>query len=185
MDHRTRARRPIATDDVDGIEDAWRRERPETPVGSIGVVTRIRRIGKLLEDDRRRTLARLGIDAATLDLLSTLRRAGSPYRLSPGELARRTLVSAGAISQRVARAERAGLVRRDRSGPDGRSVLVTLTRSGHGLVERSVDELLRHEESLLGPLTARERAQLAGLLRTLLAGLTRAATSDRVRPDGR
>jgi DNA-binding MarR family transcriptional regulator len=160
------------TDGVDEIEQAWRRERPSTPVGSIGVLTRIRRIGKLLEDDRRRTLTRLGVDAATLDLLSTLRRAGSPYRLSPGEIAHRTLVSAGAISQRVARAERDGLVERVRSGRDGRSVLVTLTPAGHALVERTVDDLLRHEETLLAPLTSREQAQLAGRLRRLLAGLT-------------
>jgi DNA-binding MarR family transcriptional regulator len=158
-------------DGVDEIEAAWRRERPATPVASIGVITRIRRLGKLLDDERRRTLARLGIDAATLDLLSTLRRAGSPYQLSPGELARRTLVSAGAVTQRVARAERAGLVARLTRSGDRRSVLVSLTPAGHALVERSVDDLLRHEESLLDPLTAPERAQLAGLLRTLLAGL--------------
>lgn len=159
-------------DAVDQIAAAWRRERPATSVSSIGVITRIRRLGKLLDDDRRRTLARLGIDAATLDLLSTLRRAGSPYRLSPGQIARRTLVSAGAVSQRVARAEAHGLVERIRSREDGRAVLVTLTPAGHALVERTVDDLLRHEESLLAALTTRERAQLAGLLRTLLAGLT-------------
>lgn len=158
-------------DPVDEIEAAWRRERPGTPVASIGVVTRIRRLGKLLDDERRRTLARLGIDAATLDLLSTLRRAGPPYRLSPGQIAGRTLVSAGAVSQRVARAERDGLVARVRSGADGRSVAVTLTPAGHALVERSVDDLLRHEEALLAALSPSERERLTGLLRRLLADL--------------
>ena len=173
MTDATLAGGPPATDAVDEIENAWRRERPDTPVGSIGVLTRIRRLAKLLDDDRRRTLARLGIDAATLDLLSMLRRAGPPYHLSPGQLARRTLVSAGAMSQRLARAERAGLVGRLRSGTDGRGVLVTLTPAGNALVERSVDDLLRHEESLLAPLTAAERAQLTTLLRTLLAHLSK------------
>lgn len=194
MSEHSRGRRAAATDGVDEIADAWRRERPGTPVASIGVLTRIRRLGKLLDDDRRRTLARLGLDAATLDLLSTLRRAGPPYRLAPGEIARRTLVSAGAVTQRVARAERAGLVHRSREGgsregrsrdgrprealpgedrpaADGRSVTVTLTPAGHAVVERTVDALLHHEESLLAPLTERERARLADLLRTLLAGL--------------
>jgi DNA-binding MarR family transcriptional regulator len=163
----------IAADDADRIQRAWERERPGTPTASIGVITRIWRIGKLLADERRRTLARLGIDAATLDLLATLRRAGRPYRLTAGAIAERTLVSAGAISQRVARAEREGLVARERSGDDGRVTYVTLTAKGHALIERSVDDLLRYEESLLAALTPTQRDDLAELLRILLASLTR------------
>jgi DNA-binding MarR family transcriptional regulator len=163
-------------DAVDEIEAAWRRERPATPVASIGVVTRLRRLGKLLEDDRRRTLSRLGIDAATLDLLATLRRAGPPYRLSPGRISHRALVSAGAVSQRVARAEARGLVERVRSTRDGRGVEVTLTAAGQALVERTVDDLLHHEESLLATLTDEDRRQLAGLLRRLLSGLSAGTT---------
>jgi DNA-binding MarR family transcriptional regulator len=162
----------LAADDADRIQRAWDRERPGTPTASIGVITRIWRIGKLLADERRRTLARLGIDAATLDLLSTLRRAGQPYRLTAGAIAERTLVSAGAISQRVARAEREGLVARERSGDDGRVMYVTLTAEGHALIERSVDDLLRYEESLLSALTPAQRDDLAELLRILLASLT-------------
>ena len=45
-------------------------------------------------------------DAATLDLLSVLRRAGPPYQLTTRQLTEQTRVTAGAISQRVARAER-------------------------------------------------------------------------------
>lgn len=163
----------LPPDGVDRIQRAWERERPGTPAGSIGVITRIWRIGKLLADERRRTLARLGIDAATLDLLSTLRRAGPPYRLPAGTIAELSLVSAGAISQRVARAEREGLVRRKRSPADGRLSYVTLTAEGHALIERSVDELLRHEETLLSGLTAGQREDLSALLRILLASLQR------------
>jgi DNA-binding MarR family transcriptional regulator len=162
----------LPEDGVDQIQRAWERERPGTPAGSIGVITRIWRIGKLLADERRRTLARLGIDAATLDLLSTLRRAGRPYSLPAGALAGLSLVSAGAISQRVARAEREGLVRRERSPADGRLSYVTLTPAGHALIERSVDGLLRHEEALLSELTVGQREDLSTLLRILLAGLS-------------
>jgi DNA-binding MarR family transcriptional regulator len=163
---------PVRREDgVDRIQQAWLRERPGTPVESIGVITRIWRVAKILGDERRRTMARLGVDAGTRDLLSTLRRAGPPYRLSPTELARRSLVSAGAVSQRVARAEREGLVRRERSGEDGRGVVVELTPAGHALVERTVDDLLRHEETLLTALTPAQREQLSDLLRVLLADL--------------
>jgi DNA-binding MarR family transcriptional regulator len=160
------------TDGVDRIQQAWLRERPGTPVRSIGVITRIWRIAKLLDDERRRTHIRLGVDAATRDLLATLRRAGAPYRLSPSEIAKRVLISPGAVSQRVARAERDGWVRRLRPGTDGRAVLVELTLAGHALIERTVDELLTHEQSLLSALTEQQQEQLSDLLRALLRDLT-------------
>jgi hypothetical protein len=48
-------------DGVDRIQLAWTRERPGTPVESIGLITRIWHAGKLLAGEQRRTLARLGI----------------------------------------------------------------------------------------------------------------------------
>ena len=96
-------------DAVDEISAAWQRERPDLDTSSIGIVTRIWRIGRLLDRHRDRTLAELGIDASTLDLLSTLRRAGPPYALTPTTIAARTLLTTGAVSQRVAKAEAAGL----------------------------------------------------------------------------
>lgn len=147
------------------------------PVASIGVITRIWRAAKILGDERRRTLARLGIDAATLDLLSTLRRRGAPYTMTPAELKRSCLVSAGAITQRVARAESAGLVSAAR-GSGGRTTLVELTDEGHRLIEGSVERLLRHEERLIDHLTPAERAELTELLRTLLDGLIARSAGD-------
>ena len=88
------------------------------------------------------------------------------------DIAKQTLVSAGAVSQRVVRAERDGLVRRSRSGLDGRGVIVGLTDAGHALVESTVADLLRHEDDLLTGLTPAQRHQLADLLRLLLADLT-------------
>jgi DNA-binding MarR family transcriptional regulator len=161
----------VPRDDVDDIQEAWLRERPGTPVESIGVITRVWRIGKLLEDDRRKTMARLGMDPAARHLLATLRRAGPPYALPPGEIARRCAVSAGAISQQIARAEERGLVLRRKAEDDGRSVVVELTPEGHELIERTVDELLGHEETLLSGLSATQRSQLSDLLRVLLNDL--------------
>ncbi|RIQ34899.1 MarR family winged helix-turn-helix transcriptional regulator [Jiangella rhizosphaerae] len=162
-----------ADDGPDRIQAAWRRELPGVPAGSIGVITRIWRVGQLLADDRRRTLERLGIDNPTLDLLSTLRRSGPPYRLTPGQIAARSFVTAGAVSQRIARAEAAGLVRRERSAADGRSAVVVLTDEGRALNERVVAALLEHEETLLDGLDDAQRAALAELLKTLLGDLTR------------
>ncbi len=154
------------------IAAAWQRERPGVPVASIEIVTPIFRLAKLLADDRRRVLRDCGIDPATLDLLSVLRRSGPPYCLSTREIARRALVTAGAVSQRVSRAEREHLVERAAAGHGSRSVLVTLTAAGHALVERSVDQVLGREAELVRGLRADERAVLVGLLDRLLSDVT-------------
>jgi DNA-binding MarR family transcriptional regulator len=155
------------------IAAAWERERPGTPVDSIGIVTPLWRLAKLFADDRRRVLADAGVDPATLDLLSVLRRSGSPYELTTRELTRRTLVTAGAISQRVARAEAAGLVTRRTERDGSRAVVVGMTAGGHELVERTVDVVLTRESELLSPLSPRQQAVLAGQLQRLLDDVRR------------
>ncbi len=153
------------------IAAAWQRERPGTPTASIEIVTPLWRLAKLFTDDRARVLRAAGVDAATLDLLSVLRRSGPPYALTTRVLARRTLVTAGAISQRVTRAERDGLVRRS-PGPDGRrAVLVALTDAGHALVERSVDAVLGREADLVASLSEDDRTALAALLDRLFTAV--------------
>ncbi|MEV0399401.1 MarR family transcriptional regulator [Actinoallomurus sp. NPDC050550] len=166
-----------ARDAVDEIQHAWLRELPGVPVESIGVITRVWRAAKILGDERRRTLTRLGIDSATLDLLSTLRRAGPPYAMAPARLKDQCLVTAGAISQRVARAEAAGAVRAVRS-PGGRTLRVELTDAGHALIEGSVERLLSYEDDLIGHLSPAERDRLTELLRKLLDGLLERGHAD-------
>ena len=155
----------------EAIAAAWERELPGVPVSSISVITPLWRVAKALADDRRRTLHRLGIDPATLDLLSTLRRAGAPWSLTTRELTAQTLVTAGAISQRIARAEREGLVLRSPSDGGRRAVAVTLTTTGHELVERAVRHLLTHEETLLADLAADDRQALTRLLARITTSL--------------
>ncbi|MFI5525949.1 MarR family winged helix-turn-helix transcriptional regulator [Streptomyces platensis] len=165
---------------VEEIAAAWERERPGTPVSSIGIVTPIWQLAKLLGDDRRRVLTRAGVDPATLDLLSVLRRGGAPYTLTTRELGRRSMVTAGAVSQRVARAEREGLVTRRPGEGRPRTVLVELTPAGHELVEATVDQVLYREAELIDGLTPGQQTQLAGLLRILLQDTQRKLGDDRI-----
>lgn len=158
-------------DPVDAIALAWATERPGTNVGSIGIVTRIWHAAKLLGEDRTRTLTAASADTAILDLLSVLRRSGEPYRLTTRELADATMVSAGAISQRVARAERDGLVTRTTRADGSRKVDVELTPAGHAMVERLVDRVLGREAELVAHLSQAQQEELTTLLRLLLEGL--------------
>ena len=154
------------------IAAAWRRELPGVRTESIEIITPVWRIAKALADDRRRTLAALGVDPSTLDLLSVIRRAGPPYELTTREITRRTLVTPGAVSQRVARAERAGLVARASSSASRRAVAVRLTAAGHALIEATVSRLLDHEADLVSALAPAERAALTAFLAKLEQALT-------------
>ena len=161
-------------DRADQIARAWQREQPGVPVGSIGILTRIHQAAKLLADQRRRALTSIGMDAATLDLLSTLRRSGRPYRLSTRELSTRCLVTAGAITQRVDRAEREGLVRRLAAQRGSRMVPVELTDQGHRAVENAVGKLLTYEQTLVDGMDPKEQQELARLLAVFLQRLASA-----------
>ncbi|RFC74594.1 MarR family transcriptional regulator [Streptomyces sp. AcE210] len=174
----TRPEDPELAPSAADIATAWQRERPGTPTESIEIVTPIWWLAKLFTDDRNRALREAGIDAATLDLLSVIRRSGPPYILSTREIARRTLVTAGAISQRVARAERDGLVNRTPGTTGPRTVLVELTTDGHALIERSVDTVLGREAELVSGLSEHERPVLIGLLDKLMADVRQRTTHE-------
>ncbi|WP_308409480.1 MarR family transcriptional regulator [Streptomyces sp. A 4/2] len=100
--------------------------------------------------------------------MSVIRRSGPPYTLSTRQIAQRTLVTADAISQRVARAERSGFVRRGPGATGRRTVLVSLTAEGQTLIESSVDAVLGRESTLVAGLSKSERAVLIGLLEKLM-----------------
>lgn len=144
------------------IAAAWRRELPDVPTRSIPAVSAVKRVASVLRQTRERALQERDIDAATLDLLSTLRRAGDPYTLTTRELANRCLVTAGAISQRVARAERDGLV--ERRAASDRHVAIRLTIAGHTLVEESAAHVLEADEALVAVLDDTELSALEDLL---------------------
>ncbi|WP_156250267.1 MarR family winged helix-turn-helix transcriptional regulator [Pseudactinotalea terrae] len=144
------------------VAAAWQREMPGAATSSLPAIWLAKSVASRLRRTRERTLRELGIDGATLDLLSTLRRAGDPYALTTRELAMRCLVTAGAVSQRVARAEREGLVER-RPGA-GRSVDVLLTAAGHELVERSALQVLEADTATTAGLDPSELADLERLL---------------------
>ena len=162
------------------IVAAWQRERPLDDVSSIRVVTPIWRLAAALERERSRTLAAFGLDQGRLDVLGALRRAGTPYRLTAGELTRRCRVTPGATTQRVQRLEQDGYVERVREEHDRRTVQVALTRGGSAKLDEVFAAVMAADEGVLAPLSTGDRASLERILGRWLseAGLD-AATPDR------
>lgn len=154
-------------DEVDGLVEAWRRERPDLDFGPMEVLSRVSRLSTLLDRARRTAFSGHGIENWEFDVLAALRRAGAPYRLSPGHLLRETLVTSGTMTNRVDKLAERGLVTRLPDPADRRGVLVQLTDEGKRRVDGAMTSLLDEEARLLAALTAPDRRELADLLRRL------------------
>jgi len=150
-------------DEVDNLVAAWRRERPDLDVGPLEVLSRVTRLA------RRAAFAGHDLEAWEFDVLAALRRTGAPYALSPGQLVTQTLVTSGTMTNRIDRLADRGLVERRPDPDDRRGVQVRLTEAGRTRVDAALADLLGREGTLLAGLTPRQRAQLADLLRRLLA----------------
>lgn len=159
-------------DHVEAILEQWARERPDLDHSPVAVVGRLSAAARLVDVRLRENFARHDLDGAGYDVLATLRRSGPPYRLTPGELMRTAMVTSGAITQRLDRLERRGLVTRRAADDDGRSVHVTLTPAGRDLVDEVLPGHLATEERILAGLTPEQRRALADGLRALLDSLT-------------
>ncbi|MBS2936531.1 MarR family transcriptional regulator [Nocardioides sp. J2M5] len=156
-------------DEVDDLVEAWGRERGDLDLAPVEVFSRISRLARHLDLARRDAFTAHGIESWEFDVLAALRRAGTPYELSPGKLLRETLVTSGTMTNRVDRLAARNLVERLPDPKDRRGVLVRLTIEGKSAVDGAFEALLRAEADLLADLPEAERAQLAGLLRSLLA----------------
>lgn len=151
-------------DHVGVILEQWAAERPDLDVSPMGVIGRLHRLAAVLDQRLRPVFADAGLGDGDFDVLATLRRAGAPHELGPGVLAERTMVTSGAVTKRVDRLEREGLVTRTVAAHDARARVVRLTEAGLAVVDRLVAEHVANEHRLLAGLTPAERTRLADLL---------------------
>jgi DNA-binding MarR family transcriptional regulator len=158
-------------DEVDRIVAAWRHERPDLDFAPLEVLSRIDRLARHLDRARRAAFTAADMEPWEFDVLSALRRAGSPYELSPKALLRQTLVSSGTMTNRVDRLASRGLVSRRTDPRDGRGILVTLTPAGRAAVDTAIADLVGAEHEILDAIGDTDQEALAGVLRRLILGL--------------
>ena len=116
----------------------------------------------------KKVLSRYGIDRSGLDMLATLRRAGSPYQATPTQLYKALVLTSGAITNRIDSLEREGLVERRAISEDRRSISVALTKKGIQVIDTVMNEHLANEASIVAHLSGAEKRYLAKLLKKIL-----------------
>ncbi|WP_030148925.1 MarR family winged helix-turn-helix transcriptional regulator [Mycetocola saprophilus] len=169
---------PETPDHVDRIQAAWAAERPDLDVSPLGVIGRLHRVGSFLMVDILANYARFGLGEGDFDVLATLRRAGTPFERSPSDLAHNTMVTTGAMTKRVDRLERAGLITRRTAEGDARGRVIALTLAGKELIDAAYTAHVAEEQRLLAGLDAQDRADLERILSGWLRRIEAERTPD-------
>jgi DNA-binding MarR family transcriptional regulator len=166
-------KRRVQQDFIDMILDRWARERPDLDVSPMGVIGRISRACRVLEEEMSNIFSAYGLNRGEFDVLAALRRAGIPYRLKPTELSSDLMVTSGGMTNRLDRMDKSGLIVRQPDPTDRRGVLVCLSEHGRRLVDEILGAYVENQHRLLGSLDQADRDALANILRKLLLPLER------------
>lgn len=160
----------MATDSVDRMIQAWAKRDPDLDASPLEVVGRLLLCARHCERAIVAALQPLGLSYGDFDVLNTLRRRGDERGTNPSDLAASVLITTGAMTARLDRLERSGLIERAADPADRRGVLVRLTERGETLAEESLRAVLAADLAFLEPLDRRQRdAMAAGMRRLLLA----------------
>lgn len=168
-----------ARDSIAAFVRAWKRERPDLDPWPLSILGRINRLSGHLLRRAEEWLAPFGLGWESFSLIVTLRRAGPPFELRPSDFYRESLLTSGAITNRIDRVEAVGLVRRVPDPKDRRGVIVRLTPQGRELADRAIEHHFAALTKLLSALSAAERETLARLLCKLLCSIEKSERQSR------
>ena len=153
------------------MTDEWAREYPSLDSDVMATVDALLQAAKLLEKNRLAPFAaRFGLQKGEFDVIATLRRSGEPYELTPTDLYEGLLMTSSAITSRLDRLERTGLVERRPDRSDRRGIRVRLTPKGLQLVNEMVPLHVANEQEALANLDKTERSELERLLGKVIQG---------------
>lgn len=145
----------------------WRRERPDVDPAGIGICGAVWRAAERLRRGVLANLAEHDLDFAGFDVIMTLRRQGRNQALSPSALAKEMMLSTSAMTNRLDRLEKRGLIERMRDPDDRRGLKIVLSNQGFDLVDGIFASHVRTVEKMLAPLDKKDRARLSGLLQSI------------------
>jgi DNA-binding MarR family transcriptional regulator len=132
-----------------------------------GIVDRIGGINRRIKRGMETTLNEHGLSHPDWQVLTSL-RLGATHRSSPGALAGDLELSSGAMTSRLDRLEKEGLVKRLPDPEDRRGIVVELTEKGQQAWDTAASVQGRKEAFFASALSKDEQVQLNALLRKLM-----------------
>jgi DNA-binding MarR family transcriptional regulator len=160
-----------AADAIDVFTAEWERERPDLDFEYLATVGRIVRIAAHLRERMDAWLTPFGLSWELFDLLASLRRAGARDGLRPTALYHACMLSSGATTNRIDRAEKLGLVERRPDPDDRRATRIALTKRGRRLVDKAMDEHTARAAEIAAVLSVEDGKALKRVLGKVLQSL--------------
>ena len=158
---------PISDDPVSGhvrwVAANWPQIDPEVE----GIVVRVEKIHRHFQDAFRASLGDAGLTKEEWKVLMALHHTIRSH----GWLCQDLDVSTGAMTNRLDKLERRGLIRRAPDPQDRRGVLLELTEAGHSQLQEYVAVGADRESELVDDLTPADKQELNRLLSKLLASI--------------
>ena len=158
-------------DRIDVLLRQWRKERGDLDLSPMEIIGRVFCLGRFVDQALKPIIEKEDLSVPEFDVLAVLRRSGEPFRLPVWKLREFSLLSSGAMTNRIDRVEAKGLVERIPNPEDRRGVLVGLTSKGKEAIENILPERIDQAKKQVSSLSSSERKQLAGLLRKLLVAM--------------
>lgn len=154
-------------DAIDRVVDQWLKEKPDLDTQPMAIMGRLMRIAKHMETRVAELHKRYDLKMGEFDVLATLRRSGAPYCLTPSALIESMMLTSGAMTNRLDKLEKKGLISREHSKEDRRSVTVALTSVGLQLIDNLIVEHVEVQRDFIG-LGDEEKMQVNKALKVLL-----------------
>jgi len=164
------------------LEEAWLEDMPFLDLEVEAIVDRVNGLNRRIRRSQNTAIAEQGLTFEEWHVLGALRQAGPPFQRSAGWLAKRTDLSSGAMTNRLDRLEKAGLVRRLPDPDDRRGVIIELSDDGERKWVATAEVQASYENLIGAALNKREKEQLNSLLRRLMLEFERSEAGDSKKP---
>ena len=151
-------------DAIDIIRGQWAKEFPEINTLPMGILGRLIRLTKHLENHIAQWLKEHGLLMGEFDVLMTLRRSGAPYQMTPSDLLNSMMLTSGAMTNRLDKLEAKALIARQHSEVDRRSVEVALTAQGLELINGILDAYVQEQAAVMDCFSPAQQKALDGEL---------------------
>jgi DNA-binding MarR family transcriptional regulator len=162
-----------ARESIEAIYRQWQTERPDIdpePVLIYGLISRIQSDITACIDE---VLAPYQLVRGTFDVLTALRRAGSPYCLSPKKLTEHLVLSGAGLNGRLNILERLTYIARLPEPTDRRTLRIRLTTSGQRVVNKLTPRLFQLQWEILSEFGSQDRKAFADYLAKMAEAIVR------------